>query len=82
MIHSQTLKGGLGHRLVKIGLDTRYSAQHCQMTVPKFILVFLGSLGEIGGPVQRLEEAFWGQGASVTISFQRGYRPSIAFGIP
>ena len=28
-----------------------YSAQHCQMTVPNFILVFLGSLGEIGGPV-------------------------------
>ena len=24
---------------------------HCQMTVPKFILVFLGSLGEIAGPV-------------------------------
>ena len=28
-----------------------YSAQHCQMTVPKLILLFLGSLGEIGGPV-------------------------------
>ena len=26
----------------------RYSAQHCQVTVPKFILLLLGSLGEIG----------------------------------
>ena len=32
---------------VKIGLATRPSIA---MTVPKFTLVFLGSLGEIGGP--------------------------------
>ena len=27
-----------------------YSAQHCQMTVPKIILALFGSLGEISGP--------------------------------
>ena len=32
-----------------------YSAQHCQMTVPKLILVFLGSLGEIGDPVWKVK---------------------------
>ena len=29
----------------------RYSAQHCQVTVPNFTLLLLGSLGEVGGLV-------------------------------
>ena len=37
-----------GHRLCKDWFG--YSAQHCQITVPEFILVFLGSLVEMGGP--------------------------------
>ena len=37
-----------GHRLCKDWLG--YSAQHCQITVPEFILVFLGGLVEMGGP--------------------------------
>ena len=45
-----------------------YSAQHCQVTVPKLILVLLGSVGEIGGlevfflQLQRID----GQDATIT----------------